>query len=288
MAARIRGLRWAPYALVAPSLVFLAVFFALPMFQSFSLALESPGGGFGLDPIRTMLDYPAFGRALLTTLLLILLILPIQFVLAMSMALVVNANLKGRDIWLYIFALPLGISELAAGIVWFSILTETGWLNTVLEGVGMIDRPVIWLDANNLFVLVLAIVVAESWRATSIVMIILVAGLQGIPRDYLEAADVFGATPWKRVWHVILPMLRPTLRVALILRTILAFQAFAVVVAIAGTAARVLAFEAYWWYSRLNDPRTAAAFSALILLLSLISTILYLVLLPARGEEQAA
>ena len=65
-------------------------------------------------------------------------------------------------------------------------------------------------------------------------MIVLVAGLQSIPGEYLEAADVFGASLWDKVWRVILPLLKPSLQVALILRTILAFQVFAVVLAVTG------------------------------------------------------
>src|SRR5919197_3757120 len=118
---RARRLGWAPYLLLAPSLLFLAVFFATPMFQSFGLAFQAPGGGYGLGAVKTMVGDVRFGRALTTTLLLVVAIIPVQFLLAMGMALVVNAKLKGTDLWLYVFALPLGISELAAGIVWFSI-----------------------------------------------------------------------------------------------------------------------------------------------------------------------
>jgi multiple sugar transport system permease protein len=118
-------------------------------------------------------------------------------------------------------------------------------------------------------------------------MIILVAGLQSIPRDYLEAADVFGATTMQKVRRVILPLLRPSLQVALILRTILAFQVFATVIAIAGRGLTVLAAEAYRWYGDLRDVHVAAAYAGLILLLSIISTILFLWLLPTREEQLA-
>jgi multiple sugar transport system permease protein len=126
---------------------------------------------------------------------------------------------------------------------------------------------------------------AEAWRATSIIMVILVAGLQGIPRDYLEAADVFGASFWQKITRVILPMLRPSLQVALILRTILAFQAFAVVIALTGQAVTVLSAEAYRWYQDYRDPHVAAAYAAFILILSITSTILFLWLLPTREEH---
>ena len=282
-----RRLGWAPYALLAPSLVYLAVFFALPMVNAFGLAFQGEAGGYSLEPVRRMLGDERFGDALTTTLLLVVIIVPIQFAVAMSMALVVNARLKGTDLWLYIFALPLGISELAAGIVWFSIFTEQGWLNSFLTQLGVLDRPFIFLDYQRPILLVLTIVVAEAWRATSIIMVILVAGLQGIPRDYLEAADVFGATPWQRVRHVILPLLRPSIRVALILRTILAFQVFATVIALAGSATNVLAGEAYRWYQNLRDARVAAAYATLILILSVASTILFLLLLPTEEDRSA-
>ena len=178
VAAR-RRLGWAPYALLAPSLVYLVVFFAMPMVNAFGLAFQGDEGGYSLEPIRRMLGDERFAKALTTTLLLVVIIVPIQFVVAMGMALVVNARLKGTDLWLYIFALPLGVSELAAGIVWFSIFTEQGWLNSLLTQVGILDRPFIFLDYQRPTLLILTIVVAEAWRATSIVMIILVAGLQG-------------------------------------------------------------------------------------------------------------
>jgi multiple sugar transport system permease protein len=280
-----RRLGWAPYALLAPSLIYLAVFFALPMVNAFGLAFQGDEGGYSLEPIRRMLGDERFAKALTTTLLLVVIIVPIQFVVAMGMALVVNARLRGTDLWLYVFALPLGVSELAAGIVWFSIFTEQGWLNSLLTQVGILDRPFIFLDYQRPTLLLLTIVVAEAWRATSIVMIILVAGLQGIPRDYLEAADVFGATAWQRVRHVILPLLKPSIRVALILRTILAFQVFATVIALAGSATNVLAGEAYRWYQNLRDARVAAAYASLILILSVVSTILFLLLLPTEEDR---
>ena len=282
-----RRLGWAPYALLAPSLIYLAVFFALPMVNAFGLAFQGDAGGYSLEPVRRMLSDERFGDALTTTLLLVVIIVPIQFVVAMGMALVVNARLKGTDLWLYVFALPLGISELAAGIVWFSIFTEQGWLNSLLTQLGVLDRPFIFLDYQRPVLLILTIVVAEAWRATSIIMVILVAGLQGIPRDYLEAADVFGATAWQRVRHVILPLLRPSIRVALILRTILAFQVFATVIALAGSATNVLAGEAYRWYSNLRDARVAAAYATLILILSVVSTVLFLLLLPTEEDRPA-
>ena len=280
-------LGWAPYALLLPSLAFLVVFFATPMVQAFALAFEGADGAFSLVNVERMLADASFREALQTTLLLVILVIPVQFFLAMSMALVINARLKGQGMWLYVYALPLGISELAAGIVWVSIFTQSGWLNTILMGLGITERQIIWQSSETPWLLIGAVVIAEAWRATSIIMIILVAGLQSIPREFLEAADVYGATTWQKVRRVVLPMLRPSLQVALILRTILAFQVFATVVAIAGTGLDVLAEEAQRWATDIDNDRVAAAYAGLILVLSMVSTLLFLILLPTREEHQA-
>jgi multiple sugar transport system permease protein len=280
-------LGWAPYALLLPSLAYLALFFATPMVQAFALAFQGPDGSFGLASIERMIGDASFRNALLTTVSLVLLVIPIQFALAMSMALVINANLRGQGLWLYIYALPLGISELAAGIVWVSIFTQTGWLNSILLDIGLIERPITWQSGETPWLLILCVVIAEAWRATSIIMIILVAGLQSIPREFLEAADVYGATTWQKIRRVILPMLRPSLQVALILRTILAFQVFATVIALAGTGLDVLAGEAQRWATDIDNDNVAAAYAALILVLSLASTVLFLFLLPVREEHAA-
>jgi multiple sugar transport system permease protein len=283
---RAGRLGWAPYALLLPSLAYLALFFIAPMIGAFGLAFQDQAGNWSLASIQRMFGDFNFMRALTTTLLLVILVLPVQLVLAMAMALVINARLKGSGLWLYIYVLPLGISELAAGIVWVSVFTQTGWLNSILQTIGIIDRPIIWQSAESQWLLITLVVVAEAWRATSIIMIILVAGLQSIPPEYLEAADVYGATTWQKVRRVILPMLRPSLQVALILRTILAFQVFATVVALAGTGTVVLAQEARRWAVVIDNDNVAAAYAGLILMLSIASTLVFLWLLPTREEER--
>ena len=284
---RTGRLGWAPYALLIPSLVFLALFFLWPMVGAFGLAFQDTAGNWSLASIERMIADVNFGNAVRTTIVLVVLILPIQLFLAMSMALIINARLKGAGLWLYVYALPLGISELAAAIVWVSIFRPTGWLNSILQTIGIIDRPIAWQSHENLWLLILLVVVAEAWRATSIIMIILVAGLQSIPPDYLEAADVYGATTWQKVRRVILPMLRPALQVALILRTILAFQVFATVIALAGqTQVVALAQEARRWAVNINNDNVAAGYAGLILILSIASTLLFLWLLPTREEQQ--
>ena len=281
-----RKRNWAPYILLVPSLLFLLLFFATPMAQSFVLAFQTPDGVWSLESIQTMVTDANFTRAITATLTLVIIVIPFQLALAMAMALVINKRLKGTSLWLYVYALPLAISELAAGIVWVSIFTQKGWLNSILETLGIVERGIIWQSAESYWTLIGIIVVAEMWRATSIMMIILVAGLQSIPDEYLEAAEVYGATLWQRVRRVILPMLRPSLQVALILRIILAIQIFATAVALAGTGLTVMSQQTLEWANDIDNDNVAAAWAGLMLLMSIVATIGVLWLLPVKDEQQ--
>jgi multiple sugar transport system permease protein len=243
-------------------------------------------GQFTTQFIAKMVNDRFFWPAFWTTLLLMVLIIPVQFVLAIIMALVMQARLKGSWLILYVFAIPLGVSELAVGILWFSIFTQPGFLNSLLFKLGVDGAPFTFLSADTRYWIIIAIWLAEVWRATSIVMIIVVSGLQGISDEVLEAAEIFGAGLWERIRFVILPMLRPSLQVALILRTILALQVFAVVIALSGgDVVTVLANETYRQYDEFRNVNVAAAYAGLILLLSMVSAVLYL--RTIRTQEEA-
>ena len=280
-----RRREWAPYALVAPTVAFLLLFFAWPMLQALVLAFQNADGAWSLDAIQRMTGDLHFGDAVKTTLVFAAVVIPVQTVLALAMALLLTSGLRGAGVFLYLWAIPLGISDLASGVVWLSIFTDRGYVNSLLVNFGLSDTGYPFLSYENPLSLFVCAAVAEVWRATSIVMVILLSGLQVIPKDYAEAAEVFGATAWQRFWRVTLPLLRPSLQVALILRTILAFQVFAVVIALAGRQLPVLAEEAYHFYYDIRSPNVAAAYALVIMLLSLAFTVLYLRLLRVRDAE---
>ncbi|MCB1330305.1 MAG: sugar ABC transporter permease, partial [Maritimibacter sp.] len=209
-------------------------------------------------------------------LLLALAVVPIQAVLALTMATMVTKLKTGRDLVLYIWTIPLGISDLAAGIIWLAIFEQSGFLNSMLHGIGAVDRPVNFLTYNNPGIVFLAIALAEIWRATAIMLVILVAGMGLIPKEYYEAAEVFGASPWKRFLRITLPLLRPSLQTALILRVILAFEIFAVVQALGGTLFPVLMGSVYEYQFDLLNSGAAAAVALIILAISIGFTLLIL------------
>ncbi|NUQ37456.1 MAG: sugar ABC transporter permease [Caldilineales bacterium] len=238
--------------------------------------------------IQRMLNDRFFRPAFYTTLLLIVLIIPVQFALAIIMALVIQARLKFNTLFLAIFAIPLAASDLAVGILWYAIFTQSGYLNSILQALGLIAAPNAFLTADTRYWILIAIWLAEVWRATSIVMVIVVSGLQAISQEVLEAAEVFGATLWQRLRHVILPLLKPSLQVALILRTILALQVFAVVIALSGgDVVTVLANETYRQYYTLRNMNVAAAYAGFILLISMFSAIIYLRMVRSSEEASA-
>jgi multiple sugar transport system permease protein len=276
-----------PLGLLAPTIVFLVLLILIPALQAILLSFQAVKGTLGLDAYQRMVNDVAFIDSLKNTLLLLILVVPIQLVLALAMALLIHSRFPGHGLFLYIFALPLAISDLAAGLVWLSIFSDTGYMNTILTGLGLTSEPVAFLSYENLHLVLATVVVAESWRATAIVLVILLAGLQLIPREYFEAADLFGASRLKRIVLVVLPMLRPSLQSALIIRTIFAFQTFAVVLALAGRQLPVLSYEAYDWYYNNRNEFVAAAFAALILVLTMTVTFFYLRLLRVRETEVA-
>jgi multiple sugar transport system permease protein len=275
----------APYLLLIPSTLFVLALFAWPAVRGV-LASVRTGGGYGWDNMRDMAADPAFWPAVRNTVLLIVIVLPLQFALALAMALLLRARPRLSGLYFYVWAVPLAISDLAAGLVWLAIFADRGYLNTVTSALGLGSHE--WLSYQHPATMLLAVVVAELWRATSLVFIILVGGLSVIPAEYDEAAQVFGAGPWQRLRHVTLPLLRPSIQVALILRTILAFQAFAVAQALTGRNFPLLIGETYQWYAVRQNPQVASAVAMVILVVSMFTAVVYLHALRRPGAAREA
>ena len=264
-----------PYLLIAPSLAFLAILFFVPLVQTVALAFQADGI-WSTENFTRMTGDLNFADAVVNTFELVVIVVPLQLLLALAMAMMLQHLRGGRDIVLWIWSIPLGISDLAAGLVWLAILTDKGYLNTILVRLGVLSGPQSWLSYETPATLLAAIVVAELWRATAIVLVILVAGVQLIPKEYGEAADVFGATPWQRFTRVILPLLKPSIQTAMILRTVLAFEMFAIVLSIGGRNFPVLVSEAFNWQYNQQDFGVAAAYAVIVMGVSLAATLIYL------------
>ena len=263
-----------PYLLLLPATVFLCLFFLYPFSLVAWQAFVADSGKFTTGFFEEMSGHWKFNTAFTNTLLLTLAVVPIQIGMALLMATLVNGMKRGRDFILYIWTIPLGISDLAAGIIWLAIFEQSGFLNSMLHGLGVVEDPVGFLGYQNKGTIFLAICLAEIWRATAIVLVILVAGMGLIPKEYNEAAEVFGASRWQRFVRITLPLLKPSLQTAMILRVIMAFEVFAVVAALGGTTFPVLMGEVYTWQYDLRDANVAAAYALVILAISIAFTLL--------------
>ena len=274
-----------PYLLLLPATVFLALFFLYPFVLVAWQSFATEEGVLTSKYFTKMYKHWKFDKALTNTFLLVLAVVPIQLALALLMATLVSKMKSGREMILYIWTIPLGISDLAAGLIWLAIFEQTGFLNSILYSLGLIDQQIPFLGYQNKTMIFVAVMIAEVWRATAIMLVILVAGIGLIPKEYYEAAEVFGASRWKQFTRVTIPLLKPSLQTALILRVILAFEVFAVVIALGGTNLPILMGEVYRWQFELRDSHVAAAYAMVILAVSIAFTLLFMWLL--RTPEEA-
>jgi multiple sugar transport system permease protein len=269
--------RWrggTPYLLLLPSVVFMLLLFGWPMLNGIGEAFHGPDG-IGWENWRRMVQDPDFWPAVRNTILLTVIVIPVQFVLALGMGLLLQSKPRFARFHFYVWAVPLAVSDLAAGLVWLSIFTDHGYLNSALSALGL-GGGFSWLSYQHHATMLLAVVLAEIWRSTSLVLIIVVAGMQMIPKEYDEAAQVFGGGAWQRLRQVTLPLLRPNIQVALILRTIMGLQTFAVAQALTGRNFPLLVGVTYQWFADLQDPAVASAIALVVLAISLLASAAYL------------
>jgi multiple sugar transport system permease protein len=278
--------RWLPYALIAPAVIFLLALFVAPLVQTILLSFQD-GTSLSLANYQRMATDLNFIPALRNTFALVIVIIPVQLALAIAMGMMVQKLTRGRELVMWIWTIPLAVSDLAAGLVWLAILQNSGYLNTALYELGLLSGPTSWLNSETPLTLFAGIAIAETWRATAIVLIILVAGMQLIPKEYAEAADIFGATPWVKLRKITLPLLKPSIQSALILRTVLAFEVFAVVYALGGRNFPVIVGEAFVWQHENQNYGVAAAYAVFVMAISLVATVVYLVALREKPEAKA-
>src|SRR3712207_5170609 len=168
----MNDVRVLPYLLLLPATAFLFAFFLVP-FAQVAVEAFTAQEGLSLANFEMIARDWKFWPAMRNTLLLTALIVPIQLVLSLFMATLVTNLGRGRDIALYVFTIPLGISDLAAGLIWLALLDQSGFLNTVLFKLGLIEGPHNLLSYQNVPALFAAIILAEVWRATAIMLVIL-------------------------------------------------------------------------------------------------------------------
>ncbi|HTY39400.1 MAG TPA: extracellular solute-binding protein [Bacteroidota bacterium] len=216
------------FGFLAPSLLHLTVFVFTPIVFAAYLSLHRwdivvPDKPFvGLDNFREIASDPAFWNALKNTVLYTLNV-PIAMAIALAIALIMNRRLKGIAFLRALYFLPSVTSFVAIALVWMWIYHPSfGVANYALAFLGI--APVQWLNSTN--TAMASIVMFSVWLSLGYQMVIFLAGLQGIPSEFHDAARIDGATAWQRFWRITLPLLKPTTLFILVTSVISSFQVF--------------------------------------------------------------
>lgn len=224
---RKRERSWGAAFLSLPVLLFL-VFLLLPIVMALVLSFTDYSvigttHWVGWANYGRLLHDPFFHTALWNTLLYTVMYVPLSLVLALGTALLLNRKVRSVTVFRTLFYIPVVASTVATASIWYWLLNpQHGLINIVLGWFG-IDGPA-WLYDSHWAMT--AIVIMSAWAGFGANMIIFLAGLQGIPRELLEAARTDGAGSWKLFWHITLPSLARTTLLVTTLLIISAFQVF--------------------------------------------------------------
>ena len=219
------------FLLLLPWILTFLVFWAYPVVYSFILSLSeyktlsNETVFIGLDNYIAMFNDEVFLKALSNTLLFVFVSAPITTSLATILAVMVDrTNGKLKEFFKAAYFLPSVTSLVVIALIFKNLYSKEGYINTLLQMVGMSGQSEGWLQ--SLDTALPAIMAMDIWIATGYYMIIVLAGLQTIPKDLYEAADISGATAWQQLKSITLPMLKPTLLFILVVNTIKSFQVF--------------------------------------------------------------
>lgn len=270
--------------LVAPCVIGLMFFFGLPTLMAFRQSLWEWNGirppvDIGLRNFVDLFQDPKFWNSLGVTFKLALIVVPIEIMLALGIATLLNQKLRGRSILRTIYFLPVVTSTVAASIVWTWIFQPRyGMVAGILAPFGFSDLQ--WLTRPDLILIPIAVV--TIWQRIGFDMVLFLAGLQNIPRDLHEAAMIDGANVRQRFFKVTLPMLSPTTFLITVLAGISALQIFDQVFIMTarttrggvGGSASTLAYFLYDSGFGKNQYGYASAISLVLFLIILIITVI--------------
>lgn len=264
--------------LMAPAALFMVAFVAWPLIKlvldSFYEISPIAGGSrtfVGLDNYADVLGMGSFQAAAGRTLGYTVLVVSLEFVLGLAAALLFNSLGNRSRILRTVFLYPLMIAPVVAGLLWrFLLIDNFGVVNELLFRLGILDdrNDIGWLSDSS--IALFSVAVPDIWLTTSFMTLVLYAGLQNIPGDVIEAARIDGAGPLSLLFRIILPLLRPVIAVALVVRGVDAAKAFDIILIQTGggpqNSTETLSLLIYQTMVRFGEPGTASAMGTLYLL----------------------
>ena len=225
---RFHKKKWLPYLLVSPYLIFVTVFVVFPVLFCFFLTFNkwniiSPMKFIGVDNYSRLLHDRLFWKAIGNTLKFLLLHIPLQLVVSLFLAYLLNQKIKAASFFRASFFMPVIVSGVVVTILWQQLLGyDAGLINKLLMSIGI--TKIGWLV--NPDVAIYSIAVMATWKNVGLYVILFLVGLQTVPTQYYEAAKMEGATRWQQFYHITLPMINPTIFMVVILSTIGGFSLF--------------------------------------------------------------
>jgi multiple sugar transport system permease protein len=218
----------AGYIMVLPYVLHFLIFVAYPLVFAFVLVfcrwdIVTPMEFIGLRNIQRLISDTTFWTAVTNTLKFLVLHIPLQILLALLIAVVLNGPIKLRGFFRGAFFLPFVISGAVVTILWQQLYsTDAGVFNLVLTRLGL--DPVPWLTDPS--IAMYSIAVMATWKNVGFYIVLFLAGLQNVPRELYEAASIDGATRPQQFWKITLPLLRPITLLVVMLSTIGGFGLF--------------------------------------------------------------
>lgn len=274
------------YTLILPAMVVLFLVLVVPLiynlvlsFYHYNLLQPQSTSFVGLQNYLELLTEPSLRHSLLLTLGFTAGAVTLQLILGFIYALLLNVWFIGNHIFRTIILIPMMVSEVVAGLSWRLLFhADFGLLNYLLSLFG--GEPIVWLGPGWALTSVMTV---EVWQHTPFVTLIILAGLQGLPADVLEASEVDGAIAWQQFWHIILPLLKPIILLALVFRTMFTLRVFTSVWVLTGggpaDSTLVVGVDIYRTAFRYYEFGQAAALSLLLLVITLSITLIYMRLL---------
>lgn len=287
------GKRITPYLLVLPVFLYYLIFWFQPVLRQVIQSFVDPATGrFSLESYRLVLTDPDFLPALSNTAIIVVISVTLEFFIALFLSLIIRQNFPGAGLFLFLAMLPMALPPVAVGAMWKTGLTTNGWLNSLLHYLGILGEggKIYWLAGSRLKMLALIIII-DAWQVIPSVMIILLAGLQNIPKELEEAGYVFGGNYFTVLRKITLPLLRPTIQTAVVLRLIAAIQIWLIVIVLVGFSRLPVLVERIVYYHeevpRLAiSPQMAAGYTMIVTLLVSAAAFVYLRLSGAFSRRE--
>ncbi|MBL8521248.1 MAG: sugar ABC transporter permease [Betaproteobacteria bacterium] len=276
--------------LLAPAFIFISIIVVYPVatlvwnsFNDVRLLTGKPARFAGIENYLLVMSDAQFWRAVRNTLIIVFVTVPGALVCGLALAMLANMPFKSRGPIRLALLLPWAMPLAFVGLIfaWF-FNSEYGVINDVLRRFGM--QPQIWFNSGPLTLM--AICIATIWKTSSFMALILLAGLQTIPKSLYEAAEVDGASHWRQFTDITLPLLVPSMLVALIFRTLTAIQSFDIPYSMPGPGEETQTLAMYIHMNAVDylDLGYSSALAVVMFGLSMATTFVYLKYVRAEGK----